>query len=40
VTCYIHGNFIIELDMTCAPALKDSTQAEYDHLLSTFAALD
>lgn len=40
VTCYIHGNWIIELDMTCTPSLKDVTQPQYDHLLQTFAALD
>jgi hypothetical protein len=40
VTCYIHGDWIIELDMTCAPSLKDATQAQYGHLLETFAALD
>jgi hypothetical protein len=40
VTVYIHGSWIIELDMTCGPSLKDTTQAEYDHLLQTFTALD
>jgi hypothetical protein len=40
VTCLIRGNWIIELDMTCSISLKDSTQAVYDHLLETFAALN
>jgi hypothetical protein len=39
VTCLIQGTWIIELDMTCSPSIKESTQADYDHLIETFTVL-
>jgi hypothetical protein len=40
VTCFVHNDLIVEIDMTCDVGLQDATQGAYDHLLQTFALLD
>jgi hypothetical protein len=40
VGCCTSGTKAFEIDMTCDPSLKDTTQADYDHLLESFKMLD
>jgi hypothetical protein len=40
VTCFVHNDLIVEIDMTCDVGLKDATRGDYDHLLQTFALLN
>jgi hypothetical protein len=39
VGCCTSGNKAFEIDMTCDPSLKDTTQSDYDHLLESFKLL-
>jgi hypothetical protein len=40
VGCCTSGTKAFEIDMTCDPYLKDTTQADYDHLLESFKMLN
>jgi hypothetical protein len=40
VSCYIHNNLIIEIDMTSDDSIADVTSPQYDHILQTVKTLN